>query len=167
MMTKTNKPYLHDLIRIDIHRLVNEVGYWDGQIGPYLVSLQPERFGKVQFLALHLNNIRQPKEFQLSSQPHRGWLQRNGYIPYYHSEIWYVISNGKRYRYLYINPETTEIGTRADHFPGVHRQYLRKDRGEMTFQDECEEMKRTLFAEKDEFAALHEKTLKRYRLRGF
>jgi hypothetical protein len=167
-MKRTHKPYISDLVPIDIHRLVTEVGFWDRQIGKYHISLVPDRWGNHYFLQLFVNNIRVDKTFELSSQPHRGWLQRNGYIPYHHDEIWYVISNGKRYRYLYINPETTEIGTRTDHFAGVHRQYLRKDRGEMTFQDEAHEMERKLFEEpKDEFLAFHEKTLKRYRLRGF
>jgi hypothetical protein len=113
-MKRTHKPYLSDLARIDIHCLVNEVGFWDRQIGKYHISLVPDRWGNHYFLQLFVNNVRVDKTFKLSSQPHRGWLQRNGFIPYHHSEIWYVAgSNKKRYRFLYIHPETLQIGTRA------------------------------------------------------
>jgi hypothetical protein len=115
-MKRTHKPYISDLVPIDIHCLVTEVGSWDRQIGKYHITLVPDRWGNHYFLQLFVNNIRVDKTFELSSQPHRGWLQRNGFIPYHHDTIWYVVgSNKKRYRFLYIHPETLEIGTRDDH----------------------------------------------------
>jgi hypothetical protein len=161
------KKYLSDLISIDVHKLVNEAGECSRQIGEYQVSLIPEIFGARHFLLLFVNNQRQNKFWELSSQPHNGWLRRNGFIPHHHDQIWFVVgSNGKRYRYLFIDPETTNIGTRDDHFPGgVHRQYRRKKDGG-SFQDQCRAMEKQLFGNRDEFAAFHEKTVKRYRLRG-
>jgi hypothetical protein len=34
--------------------------------------------------------------FELSSQRHRGWLQRNGFIPYHHDTIWYAVGSNKK-----------------------------------------------------------------------
>jgi len=159
------KKYLCDLIKIDIHQLVNEVGSWERRTRGFDIALVPETFGEECNLVLFLNGQRQPMQWRLSSKPHRGWLQRGGFIPPHNDEVWFVVgSNGKRYRFLFIDPDTTAIGTRDDHFPGgVHRQYRRKKDGS-TFQDQCRAMEKQLFGNPDEFAAFHRKTVLRYRL---
>jgi hypothetical protein len=155
-MKTTNKPYISNLVRIDIHKLVNEVGFWDRQIGKYHISLVPDRWGNHYFLQLFVNNVRVNKTFELSFQPHRGWLQRNGFIPYHHDTIWYVVgSNKKRYRFLYIHPTTHEIGTRDDH-QAIYSQKKLKSFS----RSECKRMELELFQPKDDFDAFYRKKKK-------
>jgi len=161
------KKYLCDLIRIDIHHLVNFVGSWERRIRGFDIALVPETWGKECNLVLFMNGIRQPMEWKLSARPHRGWLQRGGHIPPHHDFVWYVVSNGKRFRFLYIDPDMMNIGSRVDFFPeGVQRQYRRKETKKAVggFRDQCKAMEKVLFGEKDEFAAFHRKTVLRYRL---
>src|SRR5262249_25407236 len=88
------------------------------------------------------------------------WLQRN----YDCSEVWYVVgANGKRYQFLYVDPESCRLGTRDDHFPrGTCQQYRRKDRdAEMSFRDQCREIGKEVFGPTQEFEAFHRKRLKK------
>jgi hypothetical protein len=160
------KKYLCDLIKIDIHKLVNEVGSWETRIRGFDIALVPETFGKACNLVLFVNGQRQPMQWKLSSRPHRGFLQRGGHIPPHHDEVWFAVAGKKRYRFLYIDDDTMDIGSRDDFFPqGVQRQYRRKETKSVAggFKDQCRDMEKELFGEKDEFAAFHHKTVLRYR----
>src|SRR5262245_10534283 len=103
-----------ELLRIDIHRLVTN-GYWSANIGDYKVRLSPECIGGQHYLVLDVNNCRLPKRWLLSSIPIIGRLK---YIPWDKSEVWYVQSSTnphRRFRFLYINARTMDIGTRDEH----------------------------------------------------
>src|SRR4029077_1078260 len=63
---------LKNFIEVDVHKLVNEVSFWDRQIGKTHVSLMPDRWGTNYFLQLFVNSIRVDKTFELSSRPHHG-----------------------------------------------------------------------------------------------
>jgi hypothetical protein len=85
-------------------------------IGAYKLSLNPERIGGRYYLTLDVNNIRVPQRWLLSTRTIAGRLRRGGKIPWDKFEVWYVHgANNRRYRFLYVNPTTFEIGTRADH----------------------------------------------------
>jgi hypothetical protein len=121
--------YLSDLIKIDIHHVVNSVGYWNRMIGNLYVSLVPELINRRHVLSLFVNHLRQPMTWELSFRYHRGWLQRNGFIPHDCSEVWYVVgATGKRYQFLYVDPETHRIGVRTDFFKGTDAYYAKKQR---------------------------------------
>jgi hypothetical protein len=73
---KHNPLYLHELLKIDINRLVL---YDDGgtfQIGEYTVTLLPETFGNQEYLQLFINNIRQQKVFMLHSRQDRPFTSK-------------------------------------------------------------------------------------------
>jgi hypothetical protein len=162
------KKYLSDLIKIDIHKTVNETGYWDRQIGQFHVSLVPELINGKHILSLFVNHLRQPMHWELSFRYHRGWLQHNGFIPHDCSEVWYVVgTNGRRYQFLYIDPESCRIGTRDDHFPaGVTQQYKRqKTNGRhLPSHREIDAMNEQLFGESDAFLREYKKLLLKSRL---
>jgi hypothetical protein len=103
------------LLKIDVHKLVDD-GVWSRRIGQFQLSLDPERHQNSYILTLTVNGIRLPKSFKLSTRPIKGWLRNGGQIPWDKNEVWYVVgSNNRRYRFLYINLATFDIGTRADH----------------------------------------------------
>jgi hypothetical protein len=111
----SKRPRLEQLFRIDIHRTVTD-GYWVRTIGGYKICLNPERHRNFDVLTLDVNNVRAPQRWILSTRRIAGRLRRGGKIPWDKSEVWYVHgSNNRRYRFLYVNPVTFEIGTRTDH----------------------------------------------------
>lgn len=162
------RKYLSDLIRVNVHQTVNEIGSWERSLNGYLISLIPEQFNGNHTLQLFVNRMRQPKCWQLSSQPHKGWLQRNGYIPKDHNEIWYVVgSDGKRYRFLFI--DGTHIGTRFEHFKNHRQMYRQKDvKIDGGLHDQAKIMEKELFkpSKTDEWEQFHRETELRYRLKG-
>jgi hypothetical protein len=111
---------VEELHKIDIHCTVTS-GYWSRRIGDYKLCLSSELIGERYFLVLDVNTVRAPIRYLLSSRTIGGRLQRGGKIPWDKSEVWYVHGrNNKRYRFLYINPSTFEIGTRDDHGARYH-----------------------------------------------
>src|SRR5262249_389016 len=116
-MTKPRK-YLHNLIPININRLVNYDGSFEYQFDGKTLSLVPETYGKQCFLVVFIEGIRQPMLWELSARPHRGRLANGAVIGYRYDEVFYVIGgDGRRYASLYLDPETRRIGTRRDWFP--------------------------------------------------
>jgi hypothetical protein len=119
---RSNRPRLEKLLKIDIHRTVTD-GFWVKTVGGYKIALNPERHHGMHVLTLDVNNIRVDQQWHLSTRTIAGRLQHGGTIPWDKSEVWYVHGsanaplgrNNRRYRFLYINPTTFEIGTRADH----------------------------------------------------
>jgi hypothetical protein len=81
--------------------------------------------------------------------------------------VYYVISNGKKFTKLYIDPETCRIGSRIDHFGNsVRQQYKRgKTSGHHApSQREIDAMSRQLFEERDAFLREYKKLLRKSRL---
>jgi len=114
-----NKPrkYLKDLIPVNVNELVLTTGYYELQIGDKLLSLAPDRCPDGSYvISLFVNHLRQPKVWALSARPHNGRLQRGGHIPYANDEVYYVASGSRRFRHLFVCPETMMIGTRTDFF---------------------------------------------------
>jgi hypothetical protein len=152
-MTKRRK-YLKDLIPININSLVLETGYFEVQIGDTLLSYNPERHPNgCYYVCLFRNHLRQRETWELSARSHSGRLQNGGHIPYRNDEVYYVVSHGRRYRHLFIDPETLMVGTRTDFFPQPWAAYPRgKAKQEnKNFHDQCREMENELFQERDEF----------------
>src|SRR5262249_53894842 len=89
-----------------------------------------------------------------------------GYNTYAHDEVYYVVSGGRRFAHLFIDPETMMIGTRTDFFPDHNAAYPRGKAREAnkTFKEQCREMEKELFEEKDEWTAFHRKTVLKSRL---
>ena len=94
--------------------------------------------------------------------PHAGRLRNGGHIPYRCDERYFVVSEGRRFAHLFIDPETMMVGTRTDFFPHHWAAYPRGKAKEesKTFQEQCRAMERELFGEKDEFTREYEKRLK-------
>ena len=117
---KKQRKYLKDLIPISINRLVLESGYFEVRIGDTLLSLNPERHPNGRYyIALFRNHLRQREAWELSAMPHRGHLRNGGSIPYRCDERYFVVSHGRRYRHLFIDPETMTVGTRSDFFSAL------------------------------------------------
>jgi len=57
--------------------------------------------------------------------PALGRLRDGGRIPYRNDEVYYVVSGGRRFRHLFIDPENMMIGTRTDFFPHTWDAYAR------------------------------------------
>ena len=164
---KKQRTYLKDLIPIPINKLVLEDGIFEFPFGDSMLTLVPENYGNKQYLCLFVNNIRQPMQYELYARPHRGRLANGAQIPYRNDAVYYVISNGRRFTKLYIDPETFRIGSRIDHFgSSVHRQYKRgKTSGHHApSQREIDAMSRQLFEERDPFLRGYKKLLRKSRL---
>jgi hypothetical protein len=111
----TQRPRVEQLTRIDVHRAVTD-DHWVKTVGGFKISVNPERHRNLDVLTLDVNNVRAPQRWLLSTRTISGRLRNGGKIPWDKSEVWYVTGgNNKRYRFLYINPVTFEIGTRTDH----------------------------------------------------
>src|SRR5262245_42271031 len=80
-MTKQRK-YLYSLIPISINRIVNYDGSFEYQFDGNALSLVPESHGKRCFLSVFVNGVRQPMQWALSSQPHKGKLRNGAIIGY-------------------------------------------------------------------------------------
>jgi hypothetical protein len=131
------------------------------------LTLVPENYGNKQYLCLFVNNIRQPMSYELYARPHKGRLANGAQIPYKNDMVYYVVSNGKKFTKLYIDPESCRIGTRHDHFPtGVRQQYRRgKSKGHHApSRREIDAMNEHLFGESDPFLREYKKLLLKSRL---
>src|SRR5262245_61347830 len=138
-MTKKRR-YLKDLIPVNVNKLVLETGYYEITIGDIHLSLAPERAPNgLYYVTLFRNHLRQPMQWELSARPHTGRLRHGGHIPYRNDEVYYVVSRGRRFRHLFIDPENMMIGTRADFFPDHNRAYPRRKEREAnkSFQEQC------------------------------
>jgi len=158
---KKRRKYLKDLIPVNINKLVLETGYFELQIGDKLLSLAPDRCPDGSYvISLFVNHLRQPKTWELSARPHVGRLRNGGHVPYAHDEVYYVVSGSRRFRHLFIDPETMMVGTRTDFFPHHWAAYPRgKAREEnKSFKEQCRAMEKALFGE-DEWTAFHRKTV--------
>jgi hypothetical protein len=104
------KIFLDQLTKLDIHQIVSGNGYWQGKIQNHSVLLDVRQ----DFLIFYIDG--EPvKQWRLSSQPHLGKLQHGGRIPWECDEIYFVVgADGKRYRHLWLNLESLEIGTRKE-----------------------------------------------------
>jgi len=109
-MKLPNKPYLDTLLKLDIHKIVSTHGDWQQEIQHRSVLLDCHQ----GFLIFYLDG--EPvKQWKLSSQPHDGRLRNGGSIPWQCDEIYFVVgSDRKRYRHLWLDPETLAIGTRME-----------------------------------------------------
>src|SRR5262249_44615665 len=149
---KKKRRYLKDLIPVNINKLVLETDYFEVQIGDTLLSLNPERHPNGRYyVVLFRNHLRQPECWELSARPHVGRLRNGGHIPYRNDEVYFVVSQGRRFAHLFICPDTMMVGTRIDFFPKHWAAYPRgkTKAGSKSFEDQCREMERELFGEKD------------------
>ena len=156
---KKHRKYLHNLVSVNINRLVNHDGSFELQMGLHTLSLVPETYGKRCFLAVFINNQRQQMQWDLYERPHVGRLRNGAVIGHRFDSVYYVIGgDGRRYRHLFLCPETCRLGVRTDFFPN-HRAYPRGKAREAskTFKERCRAMERELFGEKDEFMAEYRK----------
>jgi hypothetical protein len=159
---KKQRRYLKDLIPVNINELVLATGYYELQIGDKLLSLAPERHPNgLYYVTTFKNHLRQHEAWELSARPHKGRLQHGGHIPYHCDEVYYVLSQGRRFAHLFICPDTMVVGTRIDFFPKDWAAYPRKGSKDESFESQCKEMEQELFGEKDEFTAEYEKRLKK------
>jgi hypothetical protein len=146
-VNKKQRKYLKDLIAVNINKLVLYDGSFEYQFDGNTLSLVPENYGKRCFLAVFINGIRQQMSWDLCERPHRGTL-KNSQIPYNRDTVFYVIgADGRRYRHLFLCPETNRLGTRVDFYPDHNRAYPRgkaKESGRPT-RKEIDEMTRALF----------------------
>jgi len=145
---KKQRKYLKDLIAININKLVLYDGSFEYQFDGNTLSLVPGKYGKRCFLAVFINGIRQQMSWDLYERPHRGTL-KNSQIPYNRDTVFYVVSGGRRFRHLFIDPETKRIGTRVDFFADHNLAYPRgkaKESGRPS-RKEIDEMTRALFPE--------------------
>src|SRR5215471_1645156 len=114
---KKQRKYLHNLVSVNINRLVNHDGSFELQIGSHTLSLVPETFAKQGFIALFIDNIRQPMQWTLSEMRHGGVLRNGGKVPYHKETRFFVMgSDGRRYAHLFVDVEDFKIGTRRDFF---------------------------------------------------
>jgi hypothetical protein len=63
----------------------------------------------------------------ISSRPLRGRLWRNGRICWDNDEVFYIIHDGSRLAYLYVNPNTPSIGPLAYHAARYDSRCLSKE----------------------------------------
>jgi hypothetical protein len=107
---------LEKLLKIKIHAVV-KADHWSAMIRgnpDYQLELKPMVENKNYLLVLYMNGQRTTRCWQLSSCEIRGRLNNGGSIPW-GFESWYVVGwNGKRYRHLYVSPETQQFGTRHE-----------------------------------------------------
>jgi len=165
---KKQRKYLHNLISVNINRIVNYDGSFEFHFDGNTLSLVPENVGKQCFLSVFVNGIRQQMQWALSSQPHVGKLRNGATIGYRFDEKWFVVGgDGRRYTHLYLCPETKRIGTRRDWFPpqGTWNAYDRR-RKDMSLHDQAKALERELFETKDPVLRDFEKREKRSRF-GF
>jgi hypothetical protein len=114
-MPQRKVPILEDFIKIDVHQTIMD-DHWSQRVNGFKLALNPIRIGADYCIQLSVNDVPVDRVWKVYCRPLRGSLQRNGKIPPDKSEVFYIIGdNNKRYRYLYINPATNGIGTRADH----------------------------------------------------
>jgi hypothetical protein len=110
-MTKQNKQppkiKIESLTKISIKQIV-ETGYII-QFGNLTIRLEHTESG----ITLSINDIQQPICWQVYEREIKGRLRRGGFIPPDKAWDYYVISNGKRYRHLFISKDL-RIGTRGD-----------------------------------------------------
>jgi hypothetical protein len=116
------------LIRASIQRIVIN-NYWERKIGSYKVSLQPEAFGRDWYLVMFVNNIRQPPKWKIVSLPIKGNIGWRGGYYTADQESYYLLSNGKRRKFIYIDPIYCDIGT-IDEFAarGINLRYRQRSR---------------------------------------
>jgi len=161
---KKKRKYLHNLVSVDINRLVNHDGSFELQIGSHTVFLVPETFGKQAFIAMFIDHCRQPMSWPLSEMRHEGVLRNGGRIPYHKETRFFVLgSDGRRYAHLFIDEENYKIGTRRDFFGNDWNAYPRR-RQDMSLHDQAIALERELFETKEPFMREHERRLKRSRL---
>jgi hypothetical protein len=147
---KKKRRYLKDLIPVDINKLVLKTGYFEIEIGGVFLSLAPERHhNEKYYVTMFRNHLRQPECWELSARPHTGRLKNGAQIPYSHDEVYYVLSGSRRFRHLFIDPETMMIGTRTDFYPDHNRAYPRGKAREAnkSFREQAREMEKALFGE--------------------
>jgi hypothetical protein len=114
------RPKIEFMTKINIHQLVKNDG-WATHLNGHIVSLRPEQ----NLLKVYVDGIVQHTLWEIQSIPIRGDISyRGGRIPWDRSETHYVVSNGKRFRHLYLDPEKYAIGTRHYHNAGYAVQFL-------------------------------------------
>jgi hypothetical protein len=138
MPLNKNKIWPSELLKIPVQIIVFE-GSYETRISSHQIVLVPEEINREYFLLLFVDGIRQ-QNWKLSSQPHRGKLQRGGRLA--SDEIFYVHGlndNRHRYRFIFINPASLQIGT-ADEIPiryaRARSQRPKKDRDVLDFYQE-------------------------------
>jgi hypothetical protein len=107
MSNKITVLKIEELRKIPIQALVYS-GSWVRIIAGTKIELRHVSNG----IVLLVNHVLQPICWQVYERKIRGRLHRGGLIPDDRSWVYYLISRGRRYRYLYIMG--TRIGTRDD-----------------------------------------------------
>jgi hypothetical protein len=130
MPLNKNKMWPKDLIKISVQKIVFDGGH-ETRISSHQIVLVPEEINHEYFLVLFVDGIRLQKNWKLSAQAHHGKLRHGGRITT--DEIFYVhgLNDNRRYRFLYCNPKSLQIGTRGEFQLRYHRsrsQRAKKDR---------------------------------------
>jgi hypothetical protein len=107
------RPLIEELIKISVHHLVTN----KPRARHVIVDSEGNRLefvdqiiGDEQRLVIYVNG--NPKlSFIIVDLPILGRLKNNE-IPWDRHRTYYLLENGKRYRHLYINPLTKQIGSR-------------------------------------------------------
>jgi len=128
---KKQRKYLKDLIAININKLVLYDGSFEYQFDGNTLSLVPGKYGKRCFLAVFINGIRQQMSWDLYERPHRGTL-KNSQIPYNRDTVFYVVSGGRRFRHLFIDPVPRIQGRGSPARPRVEKMRERAARKRTT-----------------------------------
>ena len=87
-------------------------------------------------------------QWDLYERRHAGRL-KNAVIGHRYDVVYYVVSGGRRFRHLFIDPETNRLGVRTDFYPDHNRAYVRGKvrEAEKSFREQAREMERELFPE--------------------
>jgi hypothetical protein len=110
---KRRHPRVEELIKIPIHDLITNkpwarTSYVDNDGNRF--HFIDEIVRDEQRLTVYINGLQTNIWFRLVDMPIRGRIKNE--IPWDRNRTYYVLENSKRYRALYINPVSKQIGTR-------------------------------------------------------
>src|SRR5215813_5370992 len=108
------RPRIEELIKISVHHLItNKPGAKHVIVDREGNRLEfvDQMIGDEQRLVLYINKKQSSLSFVVVDLPICGRLKNNE-IPWDKNRTYYLLENDKRYRYLYINPMTKQIGSR-------------------------------------------------------
>jgi hypothetical protein len=108
------RPRIEELIKISVHHLItNKPGAKHVIVDREGNQLEfvDQMIGDEQRLVLYINGQQSSLSFVVVDLPILGRIKNNK-ISWDKNRTYYLLENGKRYRHLYINPLTKQIGSR-------------------------------------------------------